>query len=398
MNGDMSKLSTENSSNQNPRITWEGYSVLLDINDGDRLVFARLLDKSIAKIGNKKCSLRPLIGCPFGSIFQVEIRPEGAIYDNREEKGDAQVKDEVKDNRNIVDSNCAQNLSGEDIDEMKRSDFVYLQGATGVQIIEALIANSSTFEKKTSFSQEKFKLRKQKKYAPKVLVRRPFARRFLRVDVLSLLLSLANVSTSSDIIVVDMVGGIPTGAVAERLGGTGHVCNAYFGTTPCSIDIVRMFNFDDKICRSNKSKLLENKENALDSVCQLNGGKIFSHTGFDSTHDSLLAPEVQMIQEEVIPSACSVVTGENLALSADGGPGPVPISMDEFDASPTIKACKSLKFCLVIAAPELDTWSTVQELFPLLSFSAPFAIYHQYLQVSFQILVVVKYSFSRSPG
>ncbi|KAK9163728.1 hypothetical protein Syun_004630 [Stephania yunnanensis] len=73
--------------------------------------------------------------------------------DNREEKGDAQVKDEVKDNRNIVDSNCAQNLSGEDIDEMKRSDFIYLQDATGVQIIEALIANSSTFEKKTSFSQ-----------------------------------------------------------------------------------------------------------------------------------------------------------------------------------------------------------------------------------------------------
>lgn len=27
---------------QNPRMTWEGCSVLLDINDGDRLVFARL--------------------------------------------------------------------------------------------------------------------------------------------------------------------------------------------------------------------------------------------------------------------------------------------------------------------------------------------------------------------
>ncbi|KAK9092282.1 hypothetical protein Syun_027193 [Stephania yunnanensis] len=167
-----------------------------------------------------------------------------------------------------------------------------------------------------------------------------------------------------------MVGGILTGAMAERLGGTGHVCNAYFGTTPCSIDIVRMFNFDDKICRSilwsplsdicsvwsNKSKLLENKENALDSVCQLNGGKIFSHTGFDSTHDSLLAPEVQMIQEEVIPSACSVVTGESLAVSADGGPGPVPISMEEFDASPTIKACKSLKFGKKATSETINLW------------------------------------------
>ena len=39
-------------------------------------------------------------------------------------------------------------------------------------------------------------------------------------------------------------------------------------------------------------------------------------------------------------------------------------------------------FCsLLIAAPELDAWSIVEELLPLLSYSASFAIYHQYLQV-----------------
>lgn len=43
--------------------------------------------------------------------------------------------------------------------------------------------------------------------------------RFLRVDTLSLLLSMANVSANSDVLVVDMVGGLLTGAVAERLGG-----------------------------------------------------------------------------------------------------------------------------------------------------------------------------------
>lgn len=36
---------------------------------------------------------------------------------------------------------------------------------------------------------------------------------------------------------------------------------------------------------------------------------------------------------------------------------------------------------LLIAAPELDAWIIVQELLPLLSYSASFAIYHQYLQV-----------------
>lgn len=43
--------------------------------------------------------------------------------------------------------------------------------------------------------------------------------RFMRVDALSLLLSLADVSAYSDVLVVDMVGGVITGAVAERLGG-----------------------------------------------------------------------------------------------------------------------------------------------------------------------------------
>lgn len=31
------------------------------------------------KIGNKKCSLQPLIGCPFGSLFQVESGKEGTF-------------------------------------------------------------------------------------------------------------------------------------------------------------------------------------------------------------------------------------------------------------------------------------------------------------------------------
>lgn len=43
--------------------------------------------------------------------------------------------------------------------------------------------------------------------------------RFMRVDTLSLLLSMANIGAYSDVLVVDMVGGLVVGAVAERLGG-----------------------------------------------------------------------------------------------------------------------------------------------------------------------------------
>uniref|UniRef100_A0A453DR39 tRNA (adenine(58)-N(1))-methyltransferase non-catalytic subunit TRM6 n=1 Tax=Aegilops tauschii subsp. strangulata TaxID=200361 RepID=A0A453DR39_AEGTS len=237
-----------------PREAWEGCSVLLDINDGDRLAFFRLTPGRTVKIGDKSCSLQPLLGRPFGSLFRVG--PSGLVPCAANDKprggggADGQAQDETRDNRSLVDNNTAQTLSSEDIEAMKR------EGASGDAIVEALIANSSTFGNKTVFSQEKYKLKKQKKYAPKVLLRRPSSRSicetyfkkyparigFMRVDALSLLLSMANVGAYSDVLAVDMVGGLVVGSVAERLGGTGYVCSTYLGSAPSSIDIIRMYN------------------------------------------------------------------------------------------------------------------------------------------------------------
>ncbi|KAL5727282.1 hypothetical protein ACHQM5_000497 [Ranunculus cassubicifolius] len=377
----MAVINPQNDLNQNPRITWEGCSVLLDINDGDRLEFARLSAASTLKIGDKKCSLQPLVGCPFGSSFQVETGEKGpylsrilaASEGDSQEKSDTQSKEETKDNRALVDNNSAQSLSGQDIDALRR------QGASGDEIVEALIANSSTFDTKTSFSQEKYRIKKQKKYAPRVLLRRPFSRSIceayfkkyparighLRLDTLSLLLSMANVSAYSDVLVVDMVGGLLTGAVAERLGGHGYVCNAYFGVKQYQMDIVRIFNFNDKIC----SSILQSTISDLSSSQMTNSS------------------ENPVIQTETAP----IVSGEPSSI-ADA----VPMSIDETDAPSSVrKTCKpgekptkaiidswkSNGFSsLIIAAPELDTWSTIQDVLPLLASSAPFAVYHQYLQ------------------
>lgn len=50
------------------------------------------------------------------------------------------------------------------------------------------------------------------------------------MDTLSLLLSMANVGAYSDVLVVDMVGGLLTGAIAERLGGSSSFqCSQYSG-------------------------------------------------------------------------------------------------------------------------------------------------------------------------
>ena len=41
----------------------------------------------------------------------------------------------------------------------------------------------------------------------------------MRVDTLSLMLSMANVGAYSDVLAVHMVGGLVVGAVSEHLGG-----------------------------------------------------------------------------------------------------------------------------------------------------------------------------------
>lgn len=389
----MSQNNSQSDSVQNPRVTWEGCSVLLDINDGDRLVFARLSAAATLKIGNKMYSLQPLIGCPFGTLFQVENGAQGPQLsrfiegNNIQEKGDLQSQDETKDNRALVDNNNAQSLTGEEIDEMRR------QGATGDEIVEALVANSATFENKTLFSQEKYRLKKQKKYAPKVLLRRPFARSvceayfkkyparigFLRVDALSLLLSMANVSANSDVLVVDMVGGLLTGAVAERLGGTGYVCNTYLGSTPYSMDIVRIFNLSNEICKrivrapltdlslsqNGTSEQIHQQEDVIDMEC-LPNNQMSSSVGMEE-----IPPSTENEIADIIPETTVSLVNKMSKSTKAGNKAP----------QQAIDLWKENGFSsLIVAAPELDIWSLLKDILPLLSNSAPFAIYHQYLQ------------------
>ncbi|XP_038704457.1 tRNA (adenine(58)-N(1))-methyltransferase non-catalytic subunit trm6-like isoform X2 [Tripterygium wilfordii] len=391
----MAENNVQSNSVKDPRITWGGCSVLLDVNNGDRLVFSCLSAGATLKIGNKNCSLRPLIGCPFGSLFQIDNGEEGPYLsrvlpsteddNNKQENGDCQVPDESRDNREIIDNNKAQSLTGDDIDELQR------QGAKGDEIVEALIANSATFEKKTLFSQEKYRLKKQKKYAPTVLLRRPIACsiceayfkkypdriRFLRVDALSLLLSMANDSANSDVLVVDMVGGLLTGSVAERLGGTGYVCNTYLGDTPYSMDIVRIFNFSDEICKrivrcplsdfslTQNGTSEQNYEQADPCNMELNE-EISSAVSAEET-----SPSSHQEDSGLLPES-TVSPGSKIGKAPKAG---------EQASQEVIKTWKENGFSSVIlAASDLDPWNLVKDILPLLSYSAPFAIYHQYLQ------------------
>ncbi|CAL5025947.1 unnamed protein product [Urochloa decumbens] len=397
------------------REAWEGCSVLLDINDGDRLAFFRLTPAATVKIGNKTCSLQPLVGRPFGSLFRVgadglvpcaaaDAPSRGLVYpdDSVQDGADDQVQDETRDNRSLVDNNTAQNLSSDDIEAMKRD------GATGDEIVEALIANSSTFGKKTVFSQEKYKLKKQKKYAPKVLLRRPSARSicetylkksparigFMRVDTLSLLLSMANIGAYSDVLVVDMVGGLIVGAVAERLGGTGYVCSTYLGSVPSSIDIIRMYNLSSdmgsRIVQVPLSDLCS-MQSSGNSPSVLNGsseGQVVKPEDAQAVDTAVLDEKAQLSTEqptdmEVLNPSLDVQV-ENSSLDCKGGDDDSIASKSKPGKAPSPEKMKYWNehgfSSLIVAAPGHEVESLVADLLPLLSSSAPFAIYHQYLE------------------
>ncbi|KAL1195088.1 hypothetical protein V5N11_032224 [Cardamine amara subsp. amara] len=388
LNKDQAGMSETNKpQDPDPRIACEGCSVLLDVNDGDRLVFARLSGGAVLKIANKNYSLKPLIGAPFGSLFQVESGEEGCFLSRilpvKQENISNNLIDDSRDNRELVDNNEAQNLTGEEIEAMRR------EGAKGDEIIEALIANSKTFDKKFQLSQEKYKLKKQKKYAPKLLLRRPFARSiceayfkkyparigFLRVDALSLLLTMANVIAYSDVLVVDMVGGLVTGAAAERLGGTGYVCNTYKGSSPYSVEMVRMFNFSENVIE----RIVQSSINELSSAKTASpeennqqGGVSNAETNINETTSTsdIMVEETSVTTEA---SVVDIVAPENKIIKAPKAGAKA--------SKEAIEMWREHGFSsLIMAAQDQDPWSLAKDVLPLLSYSAPFAIYHQYLQ------------------
>ncbi|XP_062014474.1 uncharacterized protein LOC133731012 [Rosa rugosa] len=149
------------------------------------------------------------------------------------------------------------------------------------------------------------------------------------------------------------------------------------GSTP--MDIARIFNFGEEICK----RIVRSPLADLFSV-QTEKSKVSSHNG-DScsmeiesneqiastagTEEVSLAPE-NMISD-LIPETTYSVERKPSKSAKLGEKAPHEI----------INLWKENGFTsLIIAAPELDTWSLVKEILPLLSNSAPFAIYHQYLQ------------------
>ncbi|KAI8611551.1 Gcd10p family-domain-containing protein [Chytriomyces sp. MP71] len=175
-----------------------------------------------------------LFGKPWNAVYNIEA--DGtveAVVDPNQSVVDFAVDAEAAANNNnsqLLDLGQVQQATTKAIIEEKRAELA--QGAIKPEdIVKTLVSTSQTFETKTVFAQQKYIRRKERKFSRKFEALEPSARnlceyyfttkpqktRGLRIDTLSQMLCLANVTASSTLLLGDSVGGLLVGAVLERL-------------------------------------------------------------------------------------------------------------------------------------------------------------------------------------
>ncbi|KAI9484075.1 MAG: Gcd10p family-domain-containing protein [Benjaminiella poitrasii] len=210
---------------------------------------------SLGKFGNFHSD--NLIGKPFGLSYEIlgkqgEIRPVGHVSKN------TNVEETDANNQTIVDDNAVQKLSHEEVLKLKEMG---LRGELDTEeIIKKMVDSHAEFSKKTEYSKAKYIERKKKKFMKVFTPVRPtlstvtdyfFTKnsekiKHLRIDTLSILLSMANVHANSKLLVVDDTQGLIVASCLERMGGFGQVVALHEGDFH-SYDILRYMNFSKSI-------------------------------------------------------------------------------------------------------------------------------------------------------
>eukprot|EP01041_Mallomonas_annulata_P012710 gene12710-26771_t len=232
------------------------------IRDGDTVII-KMHDESGAmlqvtstgdqKIGKSKINVKPLIGAPFGSIFEIEGRKIRRVVEEKLfEMTIEESESRSGDNRSFTDSNTAQKLTDDDIHNLRKA------GATGENIIKSLIANSETWNSKTEFAQEKWLKRKQKKYIRRFRVVKctpiTLCEAYhwknnnkicnMRWDTLAQIMSLAGICAGSHVVVFESIMGLMVGSIAYRMRGLGRIMCLFGGQQP-HLDLVDRLNLSD---------------------------------------------------------------------------------------------------------------------------------------------------------
>jgi tRNA (adenine58-N1)-methyltransferase non-catalytic subunit len=377
-----------------------GDSVILVTSDDHRF-FVKAERNETVRLGKKHVNVGAIIGSSYGDIFEIGVRKlvylPGALYLKRSEVSSAALAEDAAtthDNRNLTDAGSShQKLQPQDIAEMRTS------GASGEQIIEALVKNSSTWESKTQFSQQKWLARKEQKYAPRLRVVRCDATEVcesyfqkhrdkvgsLRPDTLAQILAFSNVSAGATAVVFDTCMGVVVSAVAERLGGRGRILAPFAGTHPAA-DALRNVNFDDAT------------ESSVVFFHTSEMGKLESTRGEPlPVEDTAESREARV--QEMLNTVPPFLAKKLAAFKSDSKgeaekkaflekrEGRIRRQCQKRDPAAIRHWLREQSDSLVIAAPGFDVTEILLKLWPTLAPAAPFVIFSEYVEPLVQVCV-----------
>jgi tRNA (adenine-N(1)-)-methyltransferase non-catalytic subunit len=216
---------------------------------------------------NKKINLKKagqfnsnlILGKPYGITCEILSENELRVMSS-DELNDEYIsfnEENGANNQDICDDRESQILTHEEINKLKEK--MENGELHGKEVIDCLISNNKSFEKRTEFSKAKYVKRKKKKFMKIVKFLKPTyeslcqmmfkksAQKILemRIDSLAYLLNISNIYPGSKVLIADDTNGLLTGAVLERMNGDGLVVSLYEGQTR-EFDLLKYFNFNSE--------------------------------------------------------------------------------------------------------------------------------------------------------
>lgn len=241
------------------RVEYHQWCLVRLPSEGIKLIEIR--PQGIVKLGKfGTFAVDQIVGAPFGQSFEIlddnRIKAiSGALMadDNNDDDSNEDEKNSSETNRNLMDEGTAQNLTHEQIEELKKS-------SEGSQIIDQLVKSHANFAQKTKHSQEKYLRRKQQKFLRRFTVDRLGPSELLQYylerdpskvldmseESLGLMLSLANIQPGGRYLVIDETGGVVVNALLDRMRGTGELLVLHENEHP-NHSALRYSNYETKV-------------------------------------------------------------------------------------------------------------------------------------------------------
>jgi len=230
------------------------------VQKNDILKAIKVVPDKIINFERLRFRIDKAVGHSFGTLFQV-VKENLVPVDELNLLNDDESKLIPADQSSGTDNRTLKDTHG-DSQPIKRDDIIKMreEGCSGEDIMKHLVANSTSFNEKTKFSQSKYLKKKAKKYSSFIRVIKPTGRLmfkmyynrepnkicYMSVDYASQMLTMTNIKHDSNVMVVETCSGILLGMILERLKtGVGNAVNIHTGETPSNLFGTSLFNFNE---------------------------------------------------------------------------------------------------------------------------------------------------------